>query len=74
MLSLLMIIIVLIAFFKITGVLTHIAGKILGVALGIIVWLFLGGIIITVLELTISVLPIFLVIGGAAVMRALMKR
>lgn len=74
MLSLIMTIIVLIAFFKITGFIFRIAGKLLGVVLGIIGWIFLGGIIITVLGMAISVLPVFLVIGVLAVTRAFVKR
>lgn len=74
MLSIIMAIIVLIAFFKITGFLFRIAGKLLGVVLGVVVWIFLGGIIITILGMAISVLPVFLIIGIVAVARALVKK
>ncbi len=43
MLSLLIVILVMVVLFKVTGFMFHIAGKLLGGILGIIGWLILGG-------------------------------
>ena len=48
MLSFLIVILVMVVLFKVTGFMFHIAGKLLGGILGIIGWLILGGLAISV--------------------------
>ena len=51
MLSLLIVILVMVVLFKVTGFMFHIAGKLLGGIFGIIGWLILGGLAISVFGL-----------------------
>lgn len=66
MLSLLALILIVVGFFKLTGVVFHAAGKILGGVLGIIGWLILAGLAVTLFGLALYVIPIVLVIGVIA--------
>lgn len=52
--------------FKVTGFIFHIAGKLLGGILGIIGWLILGGIAVTIFGLALFVVPIILIVGIVA--------
>ena len=61
MLSLLIVILVMV-----TGFLFHIAGKLLGGIFGIIGWLILGGLAISVFGLALFVFPIILIVGIVA--------
>ena len=66
MLSLLIVILVMVVLFKVTGLLFHIAGKLLAGIFGIIGWLILGGLAISVFGLALFVFPIILIVGIVA--------
>lgn len=70
MLSLLILILFVVGLFKLTGFIFRIVGRILGGILGIIGWLILGGIAVGLLGMAVSVLPIILLIGVAALIAA----
>ncbi len=70
MLSFLIVILVMVVLFKVTGFMFHIAGKLLGGILGIIGWLILGGLAISVFGLALFVLPIILIVGIVALIVA----
>lgn len=70
MLTLIVVILLIVGLFKVTGFVLHIAGKVLGGILGIIGWLILGGIAVSLLGLAIYALPIILVIGIIALIVA----
>ena len=59
----LFVILLVVAFFKITGFILHILGKVLGGILGIIGWLFLAGLAVTVFGLALFVIPLILIVG-----------
>ena len=56
----------MVVLFKVTGFIFHIAGKLLGGILGIIGWLILGGIAVTIFGLALFVVPIILIVGIVA--------
>ncbi len=56
--------------FKITLFMFRIVGKILGGILGVIGWLILGGLAITVFGLALFALPIILIVGIVALIAA----
>lgn len=66
MLSLLALIFIVVGLFKLTGVVFHAAGKILGGVLGIIGWMILAGLAVTLFGLALYAIPIVLVIGVIA--------
>lgn len=70
MLTLIVTILLIVGLFKITGFVLHIAGKVLGGILGIIGWLILGGIAVSLLGLAIYALPVILIIGIIALIVA----
>ncbi len=70
MVSLLIVILMIAALFKITIFMFHIAGKILGAILGIAGWLILGGLAVTAFGLALIALPVILIIGIIAIMAA----
>lgn len=70
MISLLIVIFMMVILFKITIFMFHIAGKILGGILGVVGWLILGGLAITVFGLALFALPIILVVGIVALVAA----
>lgn len=70
MLTLIIVILFIVGLFKLTGFVFHIAGKLLGGILGIIGWLILGGIAVTLLGLAVYALPIILIIGIVALIVA----
>lgn len=70
MLSFLIVILVMVVLFKVTGFMFRIAGKLLGGILGIIGWLILGGLAISVFGLALFVLPIILIVGIVALIVA----
>ncbi|MCC6094182.1 MAG: hypothetical protein LIV24_04035 [Eubacterium sp.] len=70
MFSLIIVILMVIALFKLTGFVFHIIGKLLGGIFGILGWLILGGLAVTVFGLAFFVLPIILIIGCIAVIVA----
>lgn len=70
MLSFLIVILVMVVLFKVTGFMFHIAGKLFGGILGIIGWLILGGLAISVFGLALFVLPIILIVGIVALIVA----
>lgn len=63
MLSLLIVVFLMAILFKITFFWFRIVGKILGGILGVIGWLLLGGLAVTVFGLTMITLPIILIVG-----------
>lgn len=70
MLTLLFVILIIVGLFKLTGAIFHVAGKILGGVLGLIGWLILGGLAVTLFGLALYVLPIILIIGVIALIVA----
>lgn len=70
LISMLIVIILMVALFKVTGFIFHIEGKLLGGILGIIGWLILGGIAVTIFGLALFVVPIILIVGIVALVVA----
>ena len=70
MLSLLIVILIMAGLFKFTGLLFHIVGKVLGGILGIIGWLILGVIAVSLLGLALYIVPIVLIVGVIALVAA----
>lgn len=70
MLSLLIVVFMMVILFKITLFMFRIVGKILGGILGVIGWLILGGLAITVFGLALFALPIILIVGIVALIAA----
>lgn len=70
MLSLLLVILFVVVFFKITGFIFHAIGKLLGLVFGIFGWLFLAGLAVTVFGLAIVAVPIIWVIGVVSLISA----
>ena len=70
MLSLLIMILIMAGLFKFTGFLFHIVGKVLGGILGIIGWLILGVIAVSILGLALYIVPIVLIVGVVALVAA----
>lgn len=70
MLSLLLLIAFVVILFKLTGILFRIIGRVLGGILGVVGWLFLGGLAVTVFGFALFVLPIVLIVGVIALIMA----
>ena len=70
LISMLIVIVLMVALFKVTGFIFHVAGKLLGGILGIIGWLILGGIAVTIFGLALFVVPIILIVGIVALVVA----
>lgn len=70
MLSLLIVVFMMVILFKITLFMFRVVGKILGGILGVIGWLILGGLAITVFGLALFALPIILIVGIVALIAA----
>ncbi|MGN0361533.1 MAG: hypothetical protein ACI4ET_01700 [Bilifractor sp.] len=70
MFSLIIVILMVVALFKLTGFIFHIIGKLLGGIFGIIGWLILGGLAVSVFGLALFVLPIILIVGCIAIIVA----
>lgn len=70
MLSLLIMILIMAGLFKFTGLLFHIVGKVFGGILGIIGWLILGVIAVSILGLALYIVPIVLIVGVVALVAA----
>ncbi len=66
LISLLIVIVLMVALFKVTVFIFRAAGKLLGGILGIIGWLILGGIAVTIFGFALIVLPIILIVGIVA--------
>lgn len=73
MLTLFIVILFIVGLFKLTGFIFHIAGRLLGGILGIIGWLILGGIAVSILGLAIYALPVILIIGIIALIVAAVR-
>jgi hypothetical protein len=70
MLSLIIVILMMVILFKLTGFAFHIAGKILGGILGIIGWLILAGLAVTAFGLAMFFIPVILIGGVIALIAA----
>lgn len=70
MAGLLLVVLLMVILFKATGFAFRIAGKILDGIIGIAGYLILGGIAVTVFGLAMAVLPVILIVGGAALISA----
>ncbi|WP_044959847.1 hypothetical protein [Shuttleworthella sp. MSX8B] len=66
MAGLLLVVLLMVVLFKATGFAFRIAGKILGGIISIAGYLILAGIAVTVFGIAMVVLPVILIIGGAA--------
>lgn len=73
MLTLFIVILFIVGLFKFTGFIFRIAGRLLGGILGIIGWLILGGIAVSLLGLAIYALPVILIIGIIALIVAAVR-
>lgn len=73
MLTVLFVILLIWVLFKITGLMFHIAGHLLGAVFGIIGYLILGILAVTALGLAFYVLPVLLLIGAGVVIAGLLK-
>lgn len=70
MLSLLLVILLVVIFFKITGFIFHIIGTLLGWIFGGIGWLILAGLAVMVFGLAIFAVPVILIVGIVALISA----
>lgn len=70
MISLLLTILFMVIFFKFTGFLFRIAGRVLGWIFGIIGWLFLAGLAAAVLSFAFVAVPIIFIVGIVALISA----
>jgi hypothetical protein len=70
MFGFLLLILFVVAFFKITGLMFRVIGKVLGCLFGIFGWLFLAGLAVTVFGLAVFAIPVILIIGGVALIVA----
>lgn len=66
LLSWLIVILIVVALFKITGFVFHIVGKMLGFIFGIAGWLILAGLAVTVFGLAMFCVPVILIVGCLA--------
>lgn len=66
MLSFLALIFIVIAFFKLTGLVLHVAGRIIGGLLGIFGWLILAALAVTLFGMAVYILPVLLIVGVIA--------
>jgi hypothetical protein len=70
LLSWLIVILIVVALFKITGFVFHIVGKMLGFIFGIAAWLILAGLAVTVFGLAMFCVPVILIVGCLALIAA----
>lgn len=68
--SWLIVILIVMALFKVTGFVFHIVGKLLGFIFGIAGWLILAGLAVTVFGLAVFCVPIILIVGCIALIAA----
>ena len=70
LLSFLVLILIMIGLFKLTGLFFRAVGTLLGWILGGIGWLILAGLAVTVLGLALIAVPVVLIVGCAALIAA----
>ena len=70
LLSILVLVFFVIALFKLTALFFRVVGKLLGWIIGVIGWLFLAGLAVTVLGLAAIAAPVVLIIGFIALIAA----
>ncbi len=70
MISLLIIILFIIILFKVTSVIFHVIGTLLGGIISIIGWLFIAGLAVTLFGFALIAIPVILVVGGVALISA----
>lgn len=70
MLSFLVLILIMIGLFKLTGLFFRAVGTLLGWIFGGIGWLILAGLAVTVLGLALIAVPVVLIVGCAALIAA----
>ena len=70
LLSWLIVILIVVALFKITGFVFHNVGKMLGFIFGIAAWLILAGLAVTVFGLAMFCVPVILIVGCLALIAA----
>ena len=70
MLSLILVIACMIGLFKLTGFVLHIVGRLFGVILGVIGWIILAGLAVTLFGAAMAVVPVILVVGVIALIVA----
>lgn len=66
MISLTLIIIIGIVLFRLTVLMFHVAGKVIGGILSISGWLILAGLAVTLFRLAMYVIPVILIVGVIA--------
>jgi hypothetical protein len=71
MLTLCFVIFLMVILFRLTGVLFHIAGGVLGFIFSLLGWVILGGLAVGLLGLAVYFLPVILVVGAVAVLMAI---
>ncbi len=72
MFGLLIVILMVLLLFKITFFMFRVMGKIMACILGVIGWLIMGCLSITVFGLTLVMLPIILIVGAVALVAAIL--
>jgi hypothetical protein len=70
MLSLLIVILMMVALFRLTGFLFHVIGRMLGGILGIFGWMILAALAVSVFGIAMFILPIIIVVGITALISA----
>ena len=71
MLGFLILVFIVICFFKLTGVVLHVAGRVIGGLLGIFGWLILMALAVTLFGMAVYILPVILIIGVIALIAGL---
>ena len=70
MLSLFVVILLVVLLIKVTGLVFHVIGTVLGWVFGAFRWLFLAGLAATVFGLALVSVPVILLIGGVSLLAA----
>lgn len=63
MISFLLFLAIMICLLRLTGYMFHIAGRLLGWAMGFVGWIILAGLAVTVFSFALYALPIILLVG-----------
>lgn len=73
MLGFILVILFVIILFKITGLVFHAIGTLFGWIFGIFGWLFLAGLAVAFFGMAFSAIPVILIIGVIALIRAMVS-
>lgn len=72
MLSLILVILIIVGFFRLTGFMFRIAGRLLGAIFSVLGWLIIAALAVALFGIALYALPVILIIGAAALAAAFM--